>query len=367
IAEWQKSADTAEQNWKTLFAEYKAEYPEEAKTLEKWLSGDIPTEQLDDDAFWNYTGDIATRVSSEQVLNRLCKFLPNLFGGAADLAPSTKTLMKGRGDYSKETPTGANLHFGIREHAMTAIANGMAVHGGVIPYAAGFFVFSDYMKPAMRLSAMMSLRVIFIMTHDSIGVGEDGPTHQPIEQLSALRAIPNFTVIRPCDTHETAAAWYLAVTRKKSPTAIVLSRQNLPLLQETGKGALKGAYVLRRSDKEIPDVILMASGSEVELIYKAKDVLAERGIDASVVSFPSWEVFEEQTPEYKESVLPAACTKRLAVEAASELGWHKYIGMDGAILSIDHFGMSAPAPQVFDEMGFTVENVVQKAMNLFKD
>ena len=352
--------------WNKLMAEYAQKFPEEAREWESWHSDKLPVDLLNHEDFWQYEGDLATRISSEKVLNKVCKLVPNLFGGSADLAPSTKTIMAGRGDYSKENPTGANLHFGVREHAMTAIANGMALHGGVRPYIAGFFIFCDYMKPSMRLAALMGLPVINILTHDSIGVGEDGPTHQPVEQLASLRSIPNFTVIRPCDTNETAAAWYLALTRNTSPTALVLTRQNLPLLKETGKGALKGAYILRDSQKAVPDIILMASGSEVELIYKAKDILQEKGVDARVVSMPSWEVFEEQTAEYKESVLPSGVRNRLAVEAASSFGWERYVGFDGGIIAVDTFGASAPAGKLFAKFGFTVDRVVDTALQIVK-
>ena len=250
--------------------------------------------------------------------------------------------MKDRQYYSKENPSGSNIHYGIREFAMTVIANSLALHGGLRPYIAGFFVFSDYMKAGLRLSALMELPVVSIFTHDSIGVGEDGPTHQPIEQLAALRSMPNYTVIRPCDTHETAAAWYLALTRRKSPTALILSRQSLPLLPETGKGALKGAYILKDCEGT-PDVLLMATGSEVELIYKAYDELKEKGVKARVISMPSWEVFEEQSEEYKESVLPKNVRARVAVEAASDFGWQKYTGLDGKVICMNGYGASAPA------------------------
>jgi len=361
-----KMAANAEKEaaWNNLMADYAKKYPADYAEFESWYNKDLPVDLLNDEDFWTYEGNLATRVSSEVVLNKICNKIPNLFGGSADLAPSTKTIMKGRGDFSPENPTGANLHFGIREHAMTAIANAMALHGGIRPYIAGFFVFCDYMKPAMRLSALMKLPVISILTHDSIGVGEDGPTHQPVEHLAALRSIPNTTVIRPCDTNETAAAWYLALTRTESPTSIVLSRQNLMLLPETGKNALKGGYIVKDSAKAVPDMILMATGSEVELVYKAKDELLAKGIDARVVSMPSWEVFEEQSCEYKESVLPKAVRKRLAVEALSPFGWHKYVGLDGKVLAVNGFGASAPAGTLFKEFGFTVENVVAEAMSL---
>jgi transketolase len=360
----QKASAQKEAKWNELFAAYAKEYPELYKEFEQWNSEDLAVDLLNNDDFWTYEGNLATRISSEQVLNKAAKLVPNLFGGSADLSPSTKTIMKDRGSFSKENPQGANLHFGIREHAMAAIANGMALHGGVRPYIATFFVFSDYMKPSMRLAALMGIPVINVLTHDSIGVGEDGPTHEPIEQLAMLRSIPNFTVFRPCDTHETAAGWYAALTRKTSPTGLVLTRQNLTLLPETGKDALKGAYILRQSVKAVPDIILIASGSEVELIYKAYDVLKEKGVDARVVSMPSMELFEEQTAEYKESILPKAVRARLAVEAATSFGWYKYIGLDGDMISMDTFGASGPANILFKEFGFTVENVVDKALKV---
>lgn len=360
-----KKAQAEEDNWQKMFDEYCAKYPEMAKEWEIWHSESLPVDLLNDADFWTYEGNLATRASSEKVLNKLSKVIPNLMGGSADLGPSNKSVMKDRSYYSKENPSGSNIHFGIREFAMTAIANAMALHGGIRPYIAGFFVFSDYMKAAMRLSALMELPVISIFTHDSIGVGEDGPTHQPIEQLAALRSLPNHTVIRPCDTREVAAAWYLALTRNTSPTSIVLSRQTLPLLDGTGKQALKGAYVLR-SCEGTPDILLMATGSEVELIYKAFDVLKEKGIAARVISMPSWEIFEEQDEEYKNSVLPKNVRTRLAVEAAGDFGWHKYTGLDGDIISMRGFGASAPAGELFKDFGFTVENVVEKAVKLCK-
>jgi transketolase len=356
-------AEAAEKEaaWQKMFDAYCAEYPEMAEKWRVWHSEELPVDLLNNEDFWTYEGDIATRASSEKVLQKLSKLVPNLFGGSADLGPSNKSVMKDREYYSKENPSGSNIHFGIREFAMTVIANSLALHGGLRPYIAGFFVFSDYMKAGLRLSALMGIPVVSIFTHDSIGVGEDGPTHQPVEHLAALRSMPNYTVIRPCDSHETAAAWYLALTRRTSPTALVLSRQNLPLLNETGKGALKGAYILKDSEGT-PDVILMATGSEVELIYKAYDVLAEKGIKARVVSMPSWEVFEEQSEEYKESVLPKNVRARVAVEAASDFGWHKYVGFDGKLICMNGYGASAPAGQLFKHFGFTVENVVNAAM-----
>jgi transketolase len=275
--------------------------------------------------------------------------------------------MKDRESYSAANPSGSNLHFGIREHAMTAIANAFAAYGGLRPYVAGFFVFSDYMKPAMRLSALMKLPVTYIMTHDSIGVGEDGPTHQPVGQLASLRSIPDFTVFRSCDTKETAAAWAYALNHTDGPTALVLTRQNLPLLPETGKGAYKGAYILKESLNPAtgkPDILLMASGSEVELIYKAFDQLKADGIHARVISAPSLDVFDKLPQAEKEAIMPSSVRARLAVEAASTFGWHKYTGLDGDVIGIDTFGASAPAPSLFKAFGFTVENVVEKAKKL---
>lgn len=358
-----KDGAEAEKDWEKMFEAYSKDYPESAEKWKKWHSGEIP-DLLNDEAYWTYEGDIATRASSEKVLNKLSKAVSNLIGGSADLAPSNKSVMKDREYYSPENRAGSNMHFGIREFAMTVIANGMYLHGGLRPYIAGFFVFSDYMKAGLRMSALMGLPVISIFTHDSIGVGEDGPTHQPVEHLAALRSMPNYTVIRPCDSRETAAAWYSALTRKTSPTGIILSRQNLPLLDGTGKEALKGAYILKNSKKEVPDVILMATGSEVELIYKAWDILQDKGIDARVVSMPSWEIFEEQNDEYKENVIPSSVKKRVAVEAASDFGWHKYVGLDGEVISMNGYGASAPAGQLFNKYGFTVENVVETVVKL---
>ncbi len=349
-----------EELWNKLFEEYSKKNADLAKLWDVYF-GDDMVDLLNNEDFWSNSGDLATRVSSEVVLNKVAKLYPNLIGGSADLAPSTKTIMKGRGDFSAETPEGCNMHFGIREHAMNAIANGIVLHGGLRIYVSGFFVFSDYSKAAMRISALTNLPVINILTHDSIGVGEDGPTHQPVEHLTALRSIPNFTVIRPCDSNETSAAWYLALKRN-SPSAIVLTRQNLRLLNETGKAALKGGYILR--DSENPDIILMASGSEVSLVYDAFDKLVEKGLRPRVVSMPSMEVFEEQDEEYKESVLPKNIRKRLAVEAGVKTCWYKYVGFDGDIIGMDGFGASAPAGLLFEKFGFTVDNVVEKALSL---
>jgi len=353
-----------ENEWNEMLKAYKKEYPDLAAEWEDWKNKDYSEALFNNESFWTYDSKAnATRNSSGEVLNKLADLVPNLIGGSADLAPSNKSNMKNRGDFSREDYSGSNLHFGVREHAMAAIANGMAAHGRLTPYVATFFVFCDYMKPSMRLSALMKLPVTYILTHDSIGVGEDGPTHQPVEHLASLRSIPNFVVFRPCDAKETAAGWYAAMSRKSSPTALILTRQNLPQLEMTGKDALKGAYVILDSGKK-PEIILMASGSEVQLVYEAGKQLMEKGVAVRVVSMPSWELFEEQDDSYKKSVFPPDVTKRLAVEAASSFGWHKYTGLEGDIISLDRFGESAPAELLFKKFGFTVENVLERALRL---
>ena len=359
--DWQKEAAENEAKWNELFKKYQEAYPNE---LTDWENISV---SFDD--FPKFEVSLATRQSSQAVLNILEGKVQCLIGGAADLAPSTLSLMKNRTSYSKDNRTGTNLHFGVREHAMTAIANGLAAYGGFRPYVAGFFVFSDYMKPAMRLAALMKLPVVYIMTHDSIGVGEDGPTHQPVEQLAALRSIPDFTVFRPCDTKETAAAWVYALNKTDGPTALILSRQSLPLLEETGKEALRGAYVLkdaRNPKTDQPDVLLIASGSEVDLAYKAQEVLFNEAISARVISMPSMEVFDRQSDDYKESVMPKSVRARLAIEAASSFGWHKYTGLDGDVIAIDEFGASAPAGTLFKEYGITADAVVERAKKVYE-
>ena len=359
--EWQKEAAEKELKWKKLFEKYQDAYPNE---LNDWENVSV---SIDD--FPKFEVSLATRQSSQTVLNILEGKVQCLIGGAADLAPSTLSLMKNRTSYSKDNRTGTNLHFGVREHAMTAIANGLAAYGGFRPYVAGFFVFSDYMKPALRLAALMKLPVVYILTHDSIGVGEDGPTHQPIEQLVSLRSIPGFTVFRPCDTKETAAAWVYALNKSDGPTALVLSRQSLPLLAETGNEAQKGAYVLKDAKNpktNQPDVLLIASGSEVDLAYKAQEVLFNEAISARVISMPSMEVFDRQSYDYKESIMPKSVRARLAIEAASSFGWHKYTGLDGDVVAIDDFGASAPAGTLFKKYGFTVDAVVERARKIYE-
>ena len=363
MAAWAAEGAQKEAAWNEMFAAYAKANPELAKEYELWHSDKLAADLLNDEDFWKDEGDIATRATSEKVLQKVAKVVPNLFGGSADLAPSNKSVMKDREYYSKENPAGSNVHFGIREFAMTAMANGMAVHGGVRPYIAGFFVFSDYVKPMARLSALMGTPLTYVFTHDSIGVGEDGPTHEPIEQLAALRAMPNFHVFRPCDATETQAAWYSAVTSKSTPTALVLSRQNLEPMKGSSKEALKGGYVLEDCEGT-PDVILIATGSEVGLAVKAKAELEKDGMKIRVVSMPCMDLFEEQSAEYRESVLPKAVRKRVAVEALGSFGWERYTGLDGAIVSMKGFGASGPAAELFEKFGFTVENVVNTVKSL---
>ncbi len=358
-AETLKAGKAAEAKWDELMAEFAKAYPELKAEFDKWFSGEIVDLTKCEDLFAFEKGS-ATRASSGEVLNRLTKYVPNLFGGSADLAPSNKSYMKGKGDFSKETPDGDNLHFGVREHAMAAICNGIYLHGGLRPYCATFFVFSDYMKNAMRMSSIMNLGVPYVLTHDSIGVGEDGPTHQPIEHLAGLRAIPGLIVFRPADSKETAAGWIAALT-EKHPVALVLTRQNLPLYDKSGLDALKGGYIISDSEKATPDVLLMASGSEVEQCVGAQKLLKEEGIDARVISMPSFELFDAQPEAYRESVMPKAVRARVAVEAAASFGWHKYVGLDGATVTLDRFGASAPAGLLFKEFGFTAENVAANA------
>lgn len=355
------TADSAaeEARWNEMMEAYKNEFPE---LKAKWETYHYPLQAINtynDDSYWEFEDKPqATRNLSGVMINRLKDILPNLIGGAADLAPSTKTYMKGEGDFSSTNRAGRNLHFGVRELAMAAIANGIALHGGLRPYVSTFFVFSDYVKPMARLSALMKLPVTYVLTHDSIGVGEDGPTHEPIEQLAMLRAMPNFNVFRPADATETAAAWYYAATATSAPTALVLSRQNLPQLKGASRLTLRGGYILQDSEKEVPDAILIATGSEVQLAVAAKAALAEEGIDVRVVSMPSMDVFDRQVKEYQEKVLPNAVRKRVAIEALSGFGWGKYVGLDGKVVAMPGFGASAPANLLFEKFGFTVDNVV---------
>lgn len=352
--------------WNVMFAAYCEEYPEMEALWKQYHEGREAAAEamLADEAIWaaNEKAE-ATRSMSGKIINRLKDLMPNLMGGSADLGPSNKTEMKDVTFFAKDDRLGRNMHFGVREIAMTAIANGMLLHGGVQSYVATFFVFSDYVKPMARLSALMQLPQIFVFSHDSIGVGEDGPTHEPVEQLAMFRSMPNFHVFRPCDATETAAAWYTAIASKTTPTALILSRQNLDPVKGSSKDALKGGYVIDDCDGT-PELILIATGSEVGLAIKAKEVLAAEGKKVRVVSMPCMELFDQQSKEYKESVLPNAVRKRVAIEALCEFGWSKYVGLDGATVTMTSFGASAPAKVLFEHFGFTVENVVNVAKSL---
>jgi len=366
-----------ETEWRTRLGAYRALYPAQAGEFERRLRCD-PEKGADlclpegwEQALPNFPTDpkgIATRAASGKVINALAARLPELVGGSADLRPSNNTWIDGFPAFQKDTPQGRNFHFGVREHGMGAVLNGMALHGGLIPYGATFFVFTDYMRPAIRLSALSHIPVVWVMTHDSIGLGEDGPTHQPVEHLAAMRAIPNLVVLRPADANETAAAWKVAIERRSGPTLLALTRQNLPVMDRTiytpASELASGAYVLADLGDGEPEIILMASGSEVSLIVAAGERLAAEGMNVRLVSFPSWELFAAESPEYRESVLPPGVTKRLAVEAGIAQGWERWVGDGGQVLSLERFGASAPYKTLFDQFGFTVENVIALARQL---
>lgn len=360
-----------EREWNTLYKAYKEKYATLAGEYERLSSGKLPEDWKEKlPVFKGEEKPMATRKASGKVLNAIADAIPNLIGGAADLAPSTDTNLERFESFSAANHKGRNFHFGIREHAMGAVINGMALSKYVIPYGATFFVFSDYMRPPIRLAAIMKIHSIFIFTHDSIGLGEDGTTHQPVEQLIGLRSVPNLTVIRPADANETVQAWRVALEHKGGPIALVLTRQGIPVIDQkkyTKASELeKGAYILSESEKS-PQIILIATGSEVQLLLAAQQKLKEQGIAARVVSMPSWELFEKQEVAYKESVFPKVLRKRLAVEAGSPLGWHKYVTDEGDVIGIDRFGESAPGEEVMREYGFTVENVVEKAKTLLDE
>jgi transketolase len=353
-----------EASWDKMFADYCNAYPEMKTLWDKYYHANAD-EVFASEEYWAHEDKAeATRSVSGKIINKLKDAMPGLVGGAADLAPSTKTYMADKGDYSKTTPSGRNMHFGVRELAMTGIGNGLMLHGGLRAFVSTFFVFSDYTKPMARLSSIMGVPLTFVFTHDSIGVGEDGPTHEPVEQLAMFRSMPNFTVFRPCDYTETAAAWQYAVQSEHTPTALVLSRQNLPQIAGSSKAALKGGYIIADSAKAVPDAIIMASGSEVSLAVEARQALLQEGIDVRVVSMPSMEVFDAQSEEYREQVLPKAVRKRVAVEALSEFGWGKYVGLDGAYVCMKTFGASAPAKQLFEKFGFTALNIAETVKSL---
>ncbi|SDL71293.1 transketolase [Sediminibacillus halophilus] len=361
----------AEDEWNALFDKYKSEYPELAKELAQAIAGEMPANWAGELPSYEAGKDkLATRASSGEVINAIANKVPYFFGGSADLAGSNKTNVKDAGDFSRNNYSGRNIWFGVREFAMAAALNGMGLHGGLKVYAGTFFVFSDYLRPAVRLSAIMNLPVTYVFTHDSIAVGEDGPTHEPIEQLASLRAMPNLSVIRPADGNETSAAWRLALESTKTPTALVLTRQGLPTLDGTKEkayeGVKKGAYVISPADGDQTDGLLLASGSEVQLAVKAQKELKNKNIHVSVVSMPSWDRFKQQDKAYQEEVLPSTVKKRLAIEMASPFGWERYVGDEGTVLGIETFGASANGDKILEEYGFTVENVVKQAESLIK-
>ncbi|KPK31500.1 MAG: transketolase [Nitrospira bacterium SG8_3] len=358
-----------EGEWKERFQAYEKAHPELAAECQRWMSGQLPDGWEEEiPSFPADPKGVATRVASGTVLSAVAPIFPNLIGGSADLAPSNKTFVKGGEVFQGGQYAGRNFHFGVREHGMGSILNGMALHGGLIPYGGTFLIFSDYMRPPIRLAAMMGLKVIYIFTHDSIGLGEDGPTHQPIEQLAALRAIPNLTVLRPCDANETAEAWRFALQHKKGPVALALTRQGLPILDRkefaSAKDLHRGGYVLSDDGDKQPDIILMGSGSEVHVAIEAANKLREKGIAARVVSMPSWELFDKQPETYRDQVLPPQINTRVAVEAGATQGWHRYLGNKAAVIGIDHFGASAPYKILYEKFGITADRVAEKALGL---
>ena len=358
-----KRANEHEDEWKEKLETYTEKYPELAEEFKLAISGKLPENYKDELPKFSSDHNAATRADSGEIIQAISKSVPSFFGGSADLAGSNKSNVKEATDYNPNTPEGKNVWFGVREFAMGAAVNGMAAHGGLHPYGATFFVFSDYLKPALRLSAIMGLNATFIFTHDSIAVGEDGPTHEPIEQLAGLRAIPNMNVIRPADGNETRVAWEVALESKQTPTSLVLTRQNLPYLdvdEETvEEGVRKGAYVVFETETK-PEYLLLATGSEVSLAIEAAKDLDKQGKGVRVVSMPNWFAFEQQSDEYKKSVIPKELTKRVAIEMASPLGWHKYVGTEGKVIGIDGFGASAPGDLVVEKYGFTKENILNQ-------
>jgi transketolase len=359
----------AESDWLELFESYRLEYPDLASEFERRQSKILPVNWVTQVP--NFPHDekgMATRVSSGIVLNALAEELPELIGGSADLAPSNKTWIKDSLSFQAESPEGRNFHFGVREHAMGAVVNGMAVHGGVIPYGGTFLVFSDYMRPAIRLAALSGYHSIWVFTHDSIGVGEDGPTHQPVEHFAALRSIPNLVVIRPADANEVGEAWKVAIQRREGTTALIFSRQNVSTLDRKifspASGLAKGAYILADIGDGDPEIILMASGTEVGLIVDAGSRLAAEGMNVRLVSFPSWELLEKQDASYRQDVFPSSIPARLAVEAGVAQGWARWVGDKGGVISIERFGASAPYSVNLEKFGFTVERVMAEAKAL---
>jgi transketolase len=362
IEKGQKSED----DWNKKFADYKQANPEKGETLARRLNGELPKGW--ESALPVFPADpkgLATRSSSGKVLTALSSRLGELVGGSADLTPSNNTKFDGAIDFQGDNPIGRYFHFGVREHAMGAALNGMTLYGGLIPYGGTFLIFSDYMKPAIRIAAISHIPSIFVYTHDSVGLGEDGPTHQPIEHLAALRAVPNLVIIRPADANEVSQAWRVAITRRDGPTVLALTRQNVPTFErKTPPPVDRGAYVLASFGNKTSDIILMASGSEITLVYDVAQKLFNSGFNVRVVSFPSWELFEKQSKAYRESILPSKIKIRLAVEAGASLGWERYVGLEGKIIGIDHFGASAPYKIIFEKFGFTVDNIFKEAKTL---
>ena len=356
-AKQQERSEVIYKIWKDMFDDYLVTYPEMKKLWKQYFEVDYNKVLENDVEFWKFENKPeSTRNLSGTAMNRIKELFPNFMGGSADLAPSTKTYLNKVGDFSAENYRGRNLHYGVREQAMTGIGNGIMLYGGLKTFVSTFFVFSDYVKPMARLSALMNLPLIYVLTHDSIGVGEDGPTHEPVEQLTMLRAMPNFNVFRPCDAQETNAGWYLAMTSKTTPTALVLSRQNLPQIKGSSREALKGGYVIDECEGT-PEIIIIASGSEVTLAVEAKKRI--RGKAIRVVSMPSMDIFKQQSREYRESILPPGIEKRIAIEAGSRMSWGEFVGLKGKYITMDSFGASAPADELFKRYGFTVDNVVK--------
>lgn len=356
-AKQQERSEVIYKIWKDMFDDYLVTYPEMKKLWKQYFEVDYNKVLENDVEFWKFENKPeSTRNLSGTAMNRIKELFPNFMGGSADLAPSTKTYLNKVGDFRAENYRGRNLHYGVREQAMTGIGNGIMLYGGLKTFVSTFFVFSDYVKPMARLSALMNLPLIYVLTHDSIGVGEDGPTHEPVEQLTMLRAMPNFNVFRPCDAQETNAGWYLAMTSKTTPTALVLSRQNLPQIKGSSREALKGGYVIDECEGT-PEIIIIASGSEVTLAVEAKKRI--RGKAIRVVSMPSMDIFKQQSREYRESILPPGIEKRIAIEAGSRMSWGEFVGLKGKYITMDSFGASAPADELFKRYGFTVDNVVK--------
>ena len=357
----------AEERWNSAMKDYEGSFAKEAGQFKKWMSRKLSDELKNKlPVFEEDEKGMASRAASGKVINAIKDVVPNLFGGSADLGGSTKTDIEGYGSYIEDSPTGRTVHFGVREHGMGAAVNGMALHGGMVPYGATFFVFTDYMRPAIRLAALMKVPSIFVLTHDSIGLGEDGPTHQPVEHLASLRAMPNVTILRPADANETSHAWKAALENQTGPTLLVLTRQNLPTLSrnESNKAELvqKGAYIYSESEGDTPDAILIGTGSELQYAIEAKSLLKEEGVDARVVSMPSWELFEKQDTDYKEKVLPALVTNRVSIEAGSTFGWQRYVGEKGTSVGINSFGESAPYEELYKHFGITTDAVVEAVL-----